>query len=323
MPIKKRTIQVPFESIIVDTGFNCRVEYTGIDELKQSIFEEGLLQNLGVALKTDPDSDENQHFLVYGFRRYFAIKKLREEHGSDFYATLDVVLNEGNFEDMRVKNLRENIDRCNLSTFEVAQQVRRMVQAGMDQREIGVRLGRNQSWVSYHYKVATKLSTDAQNALKTGAITLEQALHIADIPEDMQKELVDQVLDSDSRAEAKQLLKDATSETGKRRKYANKGRPSAKNMVQYVSDVSYEAESKVNTKDEKVFYNGVAAGLRIALGDIDAKELKAGSKYADINYHNRDNKKTEEEEPEESNGAAEKPAKRRPGRPRKQPQVTA
>jgi ParB/RepB/Spo0J family partition protein len=323
MPVKKRIIQVPFESIVADADFNCRKDYIEIEELKQSIYDQGLLQPVGVTVR---GNDTDRYFLVYGFRRYYALKKLREEHGPDFYAVLDVVINEGNLEDMRVRNLRENIDRKQLSTYEISQQVRRMVQAGMDQREIGAKLGRNQSWVSYHYKVATQLAPEAQTALRTGAITLDQALYIADVPEEEQKELVGQVLNSDSRAEAKQLLKDAASESGKRRKYSNKGRPSAKNLVQYVSDVSYEAESKINAKDEKAFFNGVAAGLRIALGDTEIKEIKPSVKYSDTNYHSKDNKVDDAEDGEDTKaadetpvtGIVETPVKRR-GRPRKNP----
>ena len=297
MPAKKRNVTIPFEAIVADTDFNCRREYTDIDELKQSIIEDGLLQPIGVSQKTPGSDTEGQKFfLVYGFRRYFAITKIREELGPDTYATIDVVLNDGNLEDLRVRNLKENIERKSLTTFEIAQQVKRLVLAGLEQREIATRLGRNQSWVSYHHKVATQLSTQAQNALKSGDITLEQALHIADVPEDQQNELVTQVLNADTRADARKLLKNATSESGKRRKYANKGRPTSRNLIQWVSDASFEAESRVNDKHDKTFYNGVAAGMRVALGDLELKELKAVEKYSDVNYHAKDNKIENEEE---------------------------
>lgn len=329
MPAKKRLVSIPFESIIADLDFNCRKEYTEIDELKQSIMDDGLLQPVGVALKQNAGTPESpRYLLVYGFRRYYAITKIREELGEDAYSSLDVVLNEGNLDDLRVRNLKENIERKSLSTFEISQQVKRLVLAGFEQRDIAARLGRNQSWVSYHYKVATQLTHQAQQALKAGDITLEQALHIADVEEDKQNELVDQVLNADTRADARKILKDAASEGGKRRKYANKGRPTAKNLVQYVSDVSFEAESKLNSKDEKTFYNGVAAGIRIALGDAgvtDVKDLKVNEKYSDVNYHSKDNKvlaeDAEEDEPKAVRTAAVdadgQPVKKKRGRPRK------
>lgn len=328
MPAKKRIISIPFESIVVDMDFNGRTTYPDIDELKASIMEDGLLQPPGVAIRQSTAGEPQKYFLVYGFRRYLAITKIREELGDEAYSTIDVVVNEGNLEELRVRNLKENIERKSLSTFEIAQQVKRLVLAGFEQREIAVRLGRNQSWVSYHYKVVTQLTQSAQNALKQGELTLEQALHIADVPEDKQNELVESVLNADTRADVRKLLKDATSEGGKRRKYANKGRPTAKNLVQWVSDVSYQAESKLSSKEEKTFYNGVAAGIRIALGDAgvaDVKELTADEKYSDLNYHTKDNKKLADGESETdpdveaAMGDAAEPVKKRRGRPRKNP----
>ncbi len=322
MPAKKHTITIPFESIVADTDFNGRKEYTNIDELKNSIMDDGLLQPIGVAVKQG--TEPRQYLLVYGFRRYFALCKIREELGLDAYATIDAVLNEGNLEDLRIRNLKENIERKQLSTYEIAQQVKRLVLAGYEQREIAARLGRNQSWVSYHYKAATQLSTAASQALRSGEITLEQALHIADVPEDKQAELVSQVLSADTRAEARKLLKDASSESSKRRKYANKGRPTAKNLVQWVSDVSFNAESKISSSNDKTFYNGVAAGIRIALGDAgiaSVKELDPSQKYVDVNYHARerqdDTETAEGEETAAADGDAEQPVKKKRGRPRK------
>jgi ParB/RepB/Spo0J family partition protein len=333
MPAKKRNATIPFEAIIADIEFNCRKEYTEIEDLKQSIIEDGLLQPIGVSLKNPgTDTEGQKYFLVYGFRRYFAIAKIREELGLDAYATIDVVLNEGNLEDLRVRNLKENIERKSLTTFEIAQQVKRLVLAGLEQREIATRLGRNQSWVSYHHKVATQLSTQAQQALKSGDITLEQALHIADVPEDQQNELVNQVLNADTRADARKLLKDAASESGKRRKYANKGRPTSRNLMQWVSDASFEAESRVNDKQDKSFFNGVAAGMRIALGDLELKELKANAKYSDVNYHSKDNKAEEDDtisvealddDAETEVSQTPEPAKKKRGRPKKNADVSS
>lgn len=323
MPAKKRIVGIPFESIVADIDFNCRKDYTEIDTLKQSIMEDGLLQPIGVSLRAAEDDDEPKYYLVYGFRRYFAIEKIREELGDDAYATIDVVVNDGNLEDLRVRNLKENIERKSLTTYEISQQVKRLVLAGFEQRDIAARLGRNQSWVSYHYKVSTQLTHQAQQALKAGEITLEQALHIADVPEEKQNELVGQVLSADTRAEARKLLKDAASENGKRRKYTNKGKPTAKNLVQWVSDTSYAAESRFNDKEEKAFFNGVAAGLRAALGDAGIEsvtDLQASNKYTDVDYHARDNKREKTDEPTEviaTETAEETKPKKKRGRPRK------
>lgn len=295
MPIKKRIIQVPFEAIIADDDFNSRQEYTDIEPLAQSIFDDGLLQPIGVATRPQDDGID-KYFLVYGFRRYRALKLLRDKHGDEYYSLLEVVVNEGTLDELRIRNLKENIERKSLSSYEISQQVRRMVLAGFDQRDIGIRLGRPQSWVSNHYKAATKLSPAAQTALRNGELTMDQALYLADVSEDEQKGLVTKVLETENKAEQKQILKQAASESGKKRKYTGRSRPSAKNMVEFVSEYSFQAESPIYTEEEKIFYNGVAAGLRIALGDgeIDPKKLDQREKYSDPNYSKRNVKKEDE-----------------------------
>jgi len=108
---KKKIIQIPFESVIDDDGFNARTDYDEdyIEYLKNSIMESGLLQPMGVTPSSHEDASGNkQYYLVYGFCRFKALKKIREDLGEDAYSTLDVVLNEGTLEELRDRNLKEN-----------------------------------------------------------------------------------------------------------------------------------------------------------------------------------------------------------------------
>lgn len=294
---KSNTKQVPFESLILDESFNSRTDYDEdyILSLKESIMTSGLLQPIGVTKRAHPGpiDDMDQYYVVYGFCRYKAIEKIREELGEDAFATLDVVLNEGTSDELRERNLKENIDRKNLKPHEISAAIKKMVNAGLEQRDIAARLGRPQSWVSYHYKVETKLGSAAKKAFVAGDLTLEQALNIADVPEDAQDEVVSKVLDADTRTEARTIAKKASKEKGKRRVYANKGRPTAKNMAQFVSDASFDAESNKMVAEDEAFYNGVAAGLRVALGDLDFEKLSTAESYTDVNYHAKGKEKKE------------------------------
>jgi len=172
-----------------------------------------------------------------------------------------------------------------------------MANSGLEQRDIAKRLGRPQSWVSYHYKAATKLGTAATKAFKAGDLTLEQALNIADVPEDAQEDVVNKVLNSGTRSEARKIAKKASKEAGTRRTYANKGRPTAKNLTQFVSDASFDAGSVGTTARDKAFYNGLAAGMRVALGDLDFETLKPGDDHTDMDYHAKARKEKEAKSP--------------------------
>jgi ParB/RepB/Spo0J family partition protein len=295
--VKKVNITVPFESIVADDAFNARVEYDEeyIERLANSIQEQGLLQSIGVTEKKSSGQNTKEYFLVFGFCRHRAIQKIRARVGPDAFAEVDVRLVEGTVEDLREKNLIENIERKDLRPFEIAQIIKKMVNSGLEQRDIGARLGRPQSWVSYHYKLATKLTPSAWNAFRSGDLTIEQALNIADIPEETQSEVVEKVLGAETRSEARQVAKKASSEAGTRRTYVNKGRPTAKNLMQFVSDASFNAMGNDNSEEDTKFYHGVAAGLRVALGDFEFKDLSPTDSYTDPNYHARDRKQKDDE----------------------------
>ncbi len=289
MPVKKTQDKIPFEMIVADLTFNSRQEYTGIDELASSIYNEGLLQPLGVA-KRERDDGTEYYFLVYGFRRYHALHKLREAHGDDYYMEVPVMIKEGSLDSLRILNLKENLDRTQLSNYEVAQQIRRMTEAGFDQRTMAQRLGKPQSWVSNMYKLATQLSPAVQNALRDGDLSVDHALYLAEVPETEQKGIVEQMLQAPTKVEARNIAKEAATEAGKKRNYKGRMRPSAKNLLEMVSEMSFNAESTMYTQAEKDFYHGVAAGLRIAAGDqdVDPKRLDpVKNSYKDTEYHQK------------------------------------
>ena len=312
---KRNVVSVPFESIICDKSFNSREIYDGISELAESIKVDGLLQPIGVTRKKDPKG-ENEYYLIYGFRRYLAISKIREDLGGDTFIELDVVLNEGNMEDLRIRNLKENIERDHLKPSELSKAICTLVNAGMKQEEIAVRLGRPQSWISLHYKVATKLSTKARNMYEEGNLTLEQAVNIADIPEENQNEIVEKVLDAPSRAAARKIVKTAAKEAQEgKRKYTTKPRPTLKNLTQLVSDASFAAESATMVAEDESFWKGVSAGLRVSLGDFEFVDLHPdGDGYVDVNYHAKNDKAKAEAVAESDDTETPKPKRR--GRPR-------
>lgn len=287
MPKKTTAISVPFEDINADLSFNSRTDYDDIESLKESIMGSGLLQPIGVTpVKGATEGGEKYH-LVYGFRRYKAIQLIRDELGEDAFSTIDARLNEGTLEELRVRNLKENIDRKNLKPAEIADAIKRMANAGLEQRDIAARLGRPQAWVSYHYKAATKLSPPAWTAFAEGKLTLEQSLNIADVPEEDQPEIVEQVLNAESRSEARDITKKASAEKGTRRKYKNKGRPTVKQAAQFVSDTSFDAISAGQTSKTFSFRNGMAAAFRVMLGDLNFDDVKNGDDYTDVDFHDK------------------------------------
>lgn len=294
---KKRHAEVPFEKIIVDEGFNSRQDYNNIEELAESIQQHSLLQDLGGTYATN---GEDVH-LVYGFRRYKAIEWIRENVNPEAFNTVPFVITDAKPNDLKLRNLAENIDREQLSPAEIAEHIDKLVKVGLDQRTIGAQLGRPQSWVSYHYKVAQKLGTKAWAAFENKELTLEQALYVADVPEKKQASVVEQILEADTRVEKKRIAKQASKEEGKRRTYKTT-RPNRKAVSVFVDNVSKKAAGEDATTT--AFYNGMAAALRVVLGDKDMAKVDPEDLFLDEDFTGR--RKAETEKTSRKQKAADK-----------------
>ena len=279
--------EIPFEYVECDEDFNARKDYEAIDELADSIQASGLLEPIGVVANPKKPT---QYFVGYGFRRYKAICLIREKLGPEAFAEIPCVIKQCTLQDLKQLNLIENLDRKSLKPHEISNAIIGMVNSGLEQRDIAARLGRPQSWVSYHYKVGTKLNVTAAKAFEEGELTLEQALYIADVPEEEQTVLVESILSAETRTEARNLAKGASKAKGVRRTYVNKGRPSAKNLGQKIRDYSFESTSPATPVASRAFYNGVIAGMRVALGD-ETGELSPGEDYGDTDFDKPEERK--------------------------------
>lgn len=300
--------QIPFEYVTCDDAFNSRKEYEEIPELADSIQQAGLLQPIGVTPKAKSSGSEQEYFVVYGFRRYKAICLIRDKYGPDAFSEIPAVIKTGTLQELKQNNLRENLDRKSLKPHEISEAIKAMVNSGLEQRDIAARLGRPQSWVSYHYKVATKLGVAASKAFEENNLTLEQALYIADVPEDEQAEIVTTILDAETRNEARQIAKSASKKAGGRRQYANKGRPTAKNLVQKIRDYSFDATSPGISGAGRAFYNGVIAGMRVALGDTESTTISPEEDYFDTDFGKSQERKPKAEKPKGKRGRKPKNA---------------
>jgi ParB/RepB/Spo0J family partition protein len=286
---------VAFENITCDEAFNSRKDYEEINELAHSIQQAGLLQPIGVTPKTRSAGIDSEYFVVYGFRRYKAICAIREKYGPDAFSEIPVVVQQGTIQELKQNNLRENLDRKSLKPHEISDAIKTMVNSGLEQRDIAARLGRPQSWVSYHFKVATKLNVPAATAFREGHMTLEQALYVADVPEAEQTEVVNSILEAETRNEARKIAKTASKKAGSRRQYVNKGRPTAKNLVQKIRDYSFDATSTGLSVASRAFYNGVTAGMRVALGDVESDAITPDEDYYDVDFGKKEEKKVKVE----------------------------
>lgn len=131
-------------SQIIETG-NVREDYRDIEELAQSIKDNGLMQPIVVKRAGLTSEGIPQFELVAGNRRKRALEYLCSK-GDDF-SMVDAVVITG---DKLTLQLIENIQRSDLTSAERENGVFEMLNTGLSQREIAAKLAKSEQWVSRH-----------------------------------------------------------------------------------------------------------------------------------------------------------------------------
>lgn len=143
---------------------NPRQRMTDLDELAASIVEVGLIQPLVV--QKIPGQDGFQ--IIAGHRRHAAARKARLEK------VPCVVRHDMLPDEELLAMLVENGQRADLDPIEEARALKRLKDAGMTDAEIGIKIGRHQTWVKRRLDYL-RLPPAEQEALRAGHYTLRHA----------------------------------------------------------------------------------------------------------------------------------------------------
>lgn len=164
----------------IDENFilNCR-RTLNVDDLKESIEETGLQIPIGVK-----DLGNDSYGLVYGFRRFTAVKQLG---WSD--VTCRLVENDDEA-DLLLINLQENVTRKSLTPIEEAQSLARIVALGKDVDDFRKKLGWSKTKVTQRLALL-QMSDDVQESLQQDKISVNQARAIDEAPEHLHEQLLD------------------------------------------------------------------------------------------------------------------------------------
>jgi ParB/RepB/Spo0J family partition protein len=194
------TASIPFEEI----GFhpeivNPREELRDINELEASIRAVGLQVPLTVLHRENkrPQNGEpkDKYFLVVGFRRHEALRRIRESDANAF-RSVEVKKFKGSIIEAQVLNLTENIQRDELTHQEIANGVEILFNLGYKQKEISEKIGKSQTWVSNTMQFRRQATPQLKNAVKEGKIPYGFARQIATLEDSEQRKKVSQIVDS-------------------------------------------------------------------------------------------------------------------------------
>lgn len=168
MPIRENRAKGWFK-----TAPQPRHSMPAIQEMQASLEEHGQLQDVAAL----PDGT-----LIYGHRRLAAAML------SKIVTTLWVLIYDEplSAKEIHAIQLVENVQREDLTPYELACGVRSLVNEGMEQKEVAKRLGKGPTWVS-RYMYPWKCILAVQEAFKAGAIGITDTETLAKVsPEEQQ-----------------------------------------------------------------------------------------------------------------------------------------
>ena len=166
---------VPLKDIHADSEFNCRGSIAPIDvkDLADDIEENGLLQPGVVALYSEADQEKYgfKYKLLAGFRRHAAHRMLQKP---TMWVTVRDV---GDTNAQRILNLRENVQRKDLTVLEEARALKPLFDNGMSEQDVMRELKVKRGWTQIR-KMLLSLPPEVQQEVENKMITQEQIRHL-------------------------------------------------------------------------------------------------------------------------------------------------
>jgi len=191
MPKDISRVVIAYKDIRIGEDFNGRKVMKDIEELAESIQENGLIQPLVVREGGPDKSSEGRrtYFLVAGERRYRALGLLKRTQ-------VEVKLVKGNSQDAALLNIVENAQRLNLEPFEEAKQlVAVMERHKLTQAQLAKKIGKSEPYISQRIALLKNTAPEVKEAVENGVITPTHAREMVTLPKDQQREVLQDIVD--------------------------------------------------------------------------------------------------------------------------------
>jgi len=220
-------LKVDPQLIDIEEGFNTRIDYGDIDELKLSIIENGVRMPLRGYAKDD------RFIIVDGHRRLTAVRKAIEE-GNEI-ARVPFILEEKKTLEERIFDIILSNDGKQLTSLELGETYKKLMQYGFTCNEIAKKIGKTLNHVNDMVKVASS-SKELKEIIKKGGVS---ATLVAEIK--------NKIKDDD---EAEELIKTVSSI----KKESSGGEKKKEKVTKKdVEDLLPEKEKAIEVKSDEVF----------------------------------------------------------------------
>lgn len=192
--VVNKVVQIETDKIIPNP-YQPRREFDDLEGLAQSILQNGILQPLTVR------RENGEIELVSGERRLRAAKMLGME-------TVPCIIVEMSGRNSAVMALIENIQRQDLSVFDEAEAIAKLIDFyGMTQEDAAVKLGKSQSTIANKLRLL-KLDEDTRGKITEYGLTERHARAFLKLPEEMRPQILETVHCRNLNVEATERLID-------------------------------------------------------------------------------------------------------------------
>ena len=176
------TIEIPIEDIHTKVNVdNIRTHFDSrrIEELADSIYENGLLQPILVMQSEDDDGSDIVE-LIAGERRLRAIQYIRATIDEDFMDTgVPCVSWVGAIEDAEYANAIENIEREEVDEVDTSAWIVRQLDKGVTQDHLAKKVHKSPQWISFRKVFHERACDELKDALREGLIHFSAAYELA------------------------------------------------------------------------------------------------------------------------------------------------
>lgn len=271
-------VQLALDKILVDESRNLRrfnPDPKSVMELANSIKANKLINPVLVRVIGEPmTGQEFTHILVAGYQRMKALRYLNDNgykvetvSASELPVEEVTAPVEGeevksnvNSAHSKLLNLKENLERSEISYIDSAFAIKELMESGMTQSDIAKEFKKSGAWVSYVVKLLT-LRADIQKKIHDGKITWRVARTLPDLTPEEQDEAI-AAIDAGDKAGAKASIKKSKEKKGRKNKRGRKAAEDAtenKNisskaaileLTEMVETLSAEPEEKRNKADQ-------------------------------------------------------------------------
>lgn len=223
-------------NIIVEDGFNVRQDYGDIDELAQSIIENGQIMPVTVVKSTvDPD----RFVLVDGHRRYRAIQRAKEM-GHDFPFVKALLTKAVTAEQRLLAMIVTGTNSKPFTAVEEAEAYRRLIDRGYSASDIAAKVGKSPAHVGNLLSLSS-MNKDVKDLVSDGTvaasvvIAAQRDLKDADSVSEVLKEAVNEAKASGSKKVKGSVVKKKTTKAAKKKADQNGGATPKSAIVKHVT----------------------------------------------------------------------------------------